>query len=95
MAKKTLKVEALRNKINAMLNDSHGEDTEHVRQGYINVLESVLHDTGNYDGFRYLDWSDMQHLENELPGVNFEKGSTLSCEATRFVNTDETRRFYF
>jgi hypothetical protein len=56
MKTKTIKVEQLRNDINEWLANSEPELVD-VRQGYILTLEYVLHSTGNYAGFSYLDWN--------------------------------------
>lgn len=51
--RRTLRVDDLRAKVNAMLATSTCSPAE--RGAMATVLESVLHDTGNYRGFRYLD----------------------------------------
>jgi len=91
MTRKTLKVEDLRVKINSMLADS--TCTPDVRQGMIHVLESTLHETGNYNGFNYLEKRDVK--EGQLPGVNMNEDGTLPDYVTRFKNTDDTRRAYY
>lgn len=95
--RKTIQVEALKIKVNSMLNDSYGPATNMVRMGYINLLEDVLHETGNYKGFRYLYSNDMKDNkgENELPGVNFSDKGVLLDYPMRFENTDDTRRYYY
>jgi len=95
--KKTIKVEALKIKVNGMLLASQGTGTNMVREGYIVLLEDILHETDNYAGFRYLDKKDMEQNkgDNELPGVNFDDNGMVMDMEVRFVNTDDTRRYYF
>lgn len=51
-ARKTFKVEDLRQKVNAYLAlDTINEDQ---KNGCVAVLESILHETGNYNGFQYI-----------------------------------------
>ena len=106
MPRKTCNVEQLRNTVNEMLqNSTCSADT---RQGMINVLEQVLHDTGNYNGFQYLGKEATP--EGQLPGINTHYaprpsggynlmiGDKLYEDATyesRFENTDRTRVNYF
>jgi hypothetical protein len=89
MAKrKTVSVEALTEQANYLLaNDKHGP--EH-RFGVMALIETVLHDTGNYRGFRYLEISEVP--KGCLPGIN--AGPAVSC-TQKFEYTDTTRiRFY-
>lgn len=51
--RKMFQVDALRTNVNSMLAGSTCSPAERI--GMASVLESVLHDTGNYRGFRYLD----------------------------------------
>jgi hypothetical protein len=53
MKRKTIDVQYLRDNINQRLADSTCEPE--VRYGMISILENVLHETGNYKGFCYLD----------------------------------------
>jgi hypothetical protein len=53
-ARKTVTVEAVKAAANAMLRDSIPAMTD-GRVGIATLLERVLHDTGNYKGFRYID----------------------------------------
>lgn len=89
MARKTFSVDALRDMVNQMCKDSVPE-SQGIRQGAMLVLEQVLHDTGNYKGFRYL-------LEGECtgqPGVNYLNGLPHPDYQKRFENTDPTRVQY-
>lgn len=94
--RKTIKVEDFKNTINAMLKDT--VCPEDVRRGLIASLESVLLETGNYNGFKYL----LEHEvpEGQLPGINYEvntSGNFVPCEDynKRFFNTDCTRIQYY
>jgi hypothetical protein len=53
MARKTIQVEAFRTRINGMLAESTCSPAE--RGAMATILESVLMDTGNYRGYRYID----------------------------------------
>lgn len=63
--KKTVKVENLRDTINDMLQNSTA--SRDVRRGMMAVLETVLHETGNYRGFRYL--TEVEVPDGCLPGI--------------------------
>lgn len=89
MARKTYDVEALVALVNGICKDSVPESRD-IRQGAMNVLEAVLHQTGNYKGFRYL-------LEGECegqPGVNYKGNMPHPDYELRFANTDRTRVQY-
>ena len=93
MARKTVEVELMRKKANKMLAQSGIGSSPEFRWGVILMIEDMLHATGNYNGFRYLD--NFEVADGVLPGVRRgEDGDTLSYEE-RFENTDETRRYYF
>jgi hypothetical protein len=56
MARKTYEIASLRNKVNSMIAHSHANACpKDGRIALFVLLESVLHDTGNYKGFQYLD----------------------------------------
>ena len=89
--RKTIEVEMLKVKVNAMLKDSTCDPQ--VRLGMCSVLESALHATGNYSGFRYL-------LAGEVPkghkeGVRYDEKRMILPYPDRFKDTDESRRMYF
>ena len=50
--KKTIKVEEIRNLINAMLTQDCSQD---AKAALSIVIEETLHRTGNYQGFKYND----------------------------------------
>jgi len=61
------------------------------RQGSINVLEQILHETKNYKGFRFL-------LEGECrgnPGVRYLNDVPHPDVNERFKDTDRTRVAYY
>lgn len=90
MARKTVNVDQLLDKINEMLAVSTcGPD---IRRGMINTMEFVLHETGNYRGFMYL--MQDQVPEGHLPGIRYENGEILPYPA-RFENTDDTRICFY
>ena len=91
MAKrKTIEVEALVNMVNGMLKDS-AADAVDVRQGVKNLLEHVLHITGNYKGFRYLL---KEEIPNGQPGIHYLDGQPHPNPTVRFAETDRTRVQY-
>lgn len=57
MARKTIEVEAIRDRVNTML---EVQSTPEARRAVAVLLESVLMATGNYHGFKYLasEWQD-------------------------------------
>lgn len=88
-ARKTVTVEQVRELGNRLLAI---EDNAHVnadfRKGVAAVLETILHETGNYAGFNFLDW---------LRG-GYEKwieaGAPKFPEKAKFLG-DESKRVYF
>lgn len=92
MAKrKTFNVSDLVDTVNQMLVESKA-DAQERRQGAMNVLEQVLHSTGNYKGFRYLLADEIAEGQ---PGVNYLNGVPHPDPELRFANTDRTRVVYF
>jgi len=88
-ARKTYPVEALVEMVNGICKNS-APDAKDLRQGAMNVLEQVLHNTGNYKGFRYLLKGECEGL----PGVNYDGNGPLPEYELRFQNTDRTRVQY-
>ena len=91
--RKTLDVVEFTAQINEVLAQSTCESG--IRRGMMTALETVLHQTGNYRGFRYL-------VENEVPaghapGINTSPvdGQHLENFEARFANTDRTRVAYY
>ena len=95
--RKTVNVDFIVTVVNSML--ANGIDTpelESIRMGAIILLECVLHETGNYKGFRYLI---DEEVPQGRPGVRYEDGPNgfrVPCQdiQKRFENCDETRRQY-
>lgn len=91
MAKrKTFDVSELVSVTNNILKNSDSDCIDR-RIGAMSVLETVLHSTGNYKGFRYL-------LEDECkgkPGVNYIDGMPHPNPTSRFTGTDSTRVQYY
>jgi hypothetical protein len=99
-ARKTFYVESVKNSVNESLRCSDGIGSEIVarRQGMMNVLENILHGSGNYSGYRYLLAHEVP--AGALPGVNYdvnERGVMVPHPdyEKRFANTDKTRVHYF
>lgn len=93
MAKrKTFEVEALRKKINDMILHS-SDDLSGGRIAVSEILNSVLHETGNYNGFRFLSADDMK---NSMLGESLGIRGTFDDDIVeRFRDTDSTRIAYF
>jgi hypothetical protein len=92
MSRKTFNVEELKEMVNNMCRFSADEHVG-VRQGAMNVLEEVLHRTGNYHGFRYLAPHEME--AGYSVGINTdEHGIALNDFGLRFAGTDNTRVQY-
>jgi hypothetical protein len=92
-ARKTIKVTDLLDKVNDILATT--TCNQDIRQGAINLLEHVLHETGNYRGFRYLDADEVPN--GEKPGIILDPDSICphADYQERFKNTDYTRIKYF
>lgn len=90
MARKTVNVDQLRVKINEMLAGS--TCSPDIRRGMMNTLEFVLHETGNYHGFMYLNQAQVP--EGQLPGVRYD-GHEILPYPERFQITDDTRVYYY
>lgn len=59
-AKKTITISAVRDRANHFLAEHPGNEVHHKgqRRGVAHLLETILLDTGNYRGFRYLKTMD-------------------------------------
>jgi len=90
MARKTISIDHLKIFVNSSLQYTKDENVDY-RQGMITVLENALHETGNYNGFRYLDEEEMKDTGNSMPGIRRIEGT----EEFTFENTDRTRVRYF
>ena len=83
MSKKTFKVQELLDQVNLSL-ASYEERNE--ISGMISLLEFVLHQTGNYNGFRYLEQREVP--DDQKPGIRHELDDL-------FFDTDCFRRYYY
>lgn len=89
MARKTVNVDQLRIKTNERL--ALSACSPDIRRGMMDILEYVLHDTGNYKGFRYLTESEVP--DTHLPGIRYD-GHDILPFPERFEFTDSTRVSY-
>ena len=90
---KTIKVEKIRTQINSMI--ARSTCSPDGRQGMIQVLESLLHESGHYNGFRYLLSDEIP--AGELPGINNHISDDVTHDElseARFKDTDPTRVQY-
>lgn len=88
MKRKTFEVNTIKTKVNSMLADS--VCSPDGRMGMLHVLETILHETGNYAGFRYLEVSEVPN--GQLPGIH--KDGPIYNSDREFSNTDPTRVEY-
>jgi len=85
--RKTIEVAELISMTNLVLTRS--TCTPDIRQGMMNLLEAVLHKTGNYKGYKYL--TEGYVPDGARPGIN-----SIDLDIVgRFENTDKTRVEYF
>ncbi len=93
MATKTFKVNQLIVNTNKIL-ASHTE-TPDFAKGLIIMLEDILHQTGNYNGFRYLTIDEVP--DSCLPGIHWIKNKQQQnlAPTPKFTLTDSTRVHYF
>lgn len=84
--RKTFNVQDFKDHINRQLTTDDYFNRDH-RQGLLNTLETVLHQTGNYHGFRYLTKEEIP--VNQLPGIYWINNNPV------FDNTDPTRVHYY
>ena len=93
MKKRTIPVERLIEIVNNMLAadaDLVSDKATNQRIGAMTVLEAVLHETGNYRGYRHLT-----NLEGyPVPGVRYSNEGYILPYPDRFNETDNTRRQY-
>ena len=96
MTKKTFSVQEFKQKVNQVLRNTTSEfTTASYRYGMISALECVLHDSGNYKGFRYLLESEVP--AGELPGMLVNGTVENTSMEQRFVvgKTDSSRVEFF
>jgi len=83
--RKTFAVRSLVENANTMLKTS--VVSKDFREGVISLLETSLHETGNYRGYRYLDGTEVP--PREKPGVIMGENGLDN------IFPDTTRRRYF
>ena len=93
MPRKTINVADLTHTANHLLRVSTCDPN--IRKGIMNMIEHVLHETGNYRGFRYLMMNELPPGESK-PGINYDPTTNMPFPdmADRFGNTDNTRVQY-
>lgn len=91
MSRKTIEVSKLVDIVNGMCKNGSAQN-KGERQGAMLLLEQVLHDTGNYKGFRSLL---KEEVADGNPGINYLNGLPHPDYKERFANTDSTRVMYF
>jgi len=89
MGRKTIEVERLVEMVNNVLQHS-AADQVGIRHGMINMLESVLFETKNYKGFRYLNQNE---VDAPYPGIWLNEDGSHNYPAC-FEHTDRTRVRY-
>jgi len=85
--RKTISVKDLVILANHALTGSGSMFTPEYRKGVCGLISTVLHTTGNYEGFRYLDAREVP--PGEKPGIVYG----LELNPNEFP--DETRRAYY
>lgn len=96
-SRKTFEVKALKTRVNAFLKNSKDNQTE-MRQGMSIMLEGILMDTDNYNGFGYLDSDNMaDSLNGTTVGINTNMRNPHSSMTydEKFAGCDESRRYYY
>lgn len=90
MTRKTIPIASQVSYANEALRGNFGNQS--YRRGIIRMIEPMLHETGNYKGFRYLLLSEIP-IGNK-PGINYVDNMPHPEYKMRFANTDETRIQY-
>ena len=84
MPRKTISVDLVKTRLNAVLRSDYG--TKEYRQGIIEAMTMILHETENYKGFQYLTESEVP--SGAEPGIRFIDGRP------DFKDADKTRVKY-
>ena len=94
MSRKTFSVDEIKNIVNAALLNSC-DDYKDFRIGQYTLLETILHATGNYSGYNYLDKQSMD--KSSLGTVDSIGVREWQPESSRwnFEDTDDSRRYYY
>ena len=85
MSKKTIKVQEILDTVNTSLATYEGNQRTEI-SGMISLLEHILHSTGNYNGFIYLEQREVPF--DCIPGIRPD-------QEDKFLDTDCFRRRYF
>ena len=85
---KTIKVNLVKETANRMLMDSPNDAVDY-RQGVINMTQTLLMETQNYRGFRYLSKDEV--APGYTVGVHLDNPKYVHD----FANTDRTRVFIY
>ena len=95
MSRKTFDGEKLKVEINRKNRESTCEAK--VREGWNSMLEDILFQTGNYNGFGFLTPDKVP--SGHKPGIKEDRGPFPLAIGNKnedaFKDTDETRRVYF
>jgi len=76
--RKTVRVEDLKDRINNEIR--HGVTVE-ARLTLATVLATILHETGNYKGFNYVEWIEGGHSQWLLDGRPEDKSPYIGDES--------------
>ncbi len=90
MPRKTVDVEAFKDMTNQILRNSTAD--RDLRRGWCGALEWILHETGNYRGYRYLTIDEVPG--EGLPGIRTDGEGNPLPEDLRWQSCDDTRRQY-
>lgn len=85
-ARKTIDIATILDEANKYLSSDNPNITPDMRKGCASLLESILHDTGNYQGFNYIAWINGGCDRWRADGQPLDNSDYLG---------DETRRVYF
>lgn len=84
--RKTFSVAEFTDKINRFLASDPSQISEVERRTAIVILNDILHETGNYQGYQYLEWMN--------GGCNQWIKDGSPDDKAKYIG-DETRRHYF
>ena len=98
MAKKTVSIKDVVTQFNSQLLNSDFQDLDHTegkmfRMGLCSAIEHILHSTGNYKGYRYIDKA--KAIKPYAYGCDYSKitGDPESKKAA-LADGDDSRRQY-
>jgi hypothetical protein len=86
-SRKTIEVIPMVAYVNELLAMVDGDRSR--RQGLIIMAEKLLHDSGNYKGFRYLNQHEIPKAA-AYPGIWVDENMQYLPYPNRFENTDDT-----